>query len=80
MSTFNITKMKSLMEFDHCDSSVPFLLEYYRIKKALTHGAMCEALGNEVTCIDIKNYEIGRAIPSQNIFQKMAKLLEPVEN
>ena len=74
---FVATRIRPLLDFDHCDSSVPFLLEYYRINKAMTHGAVCEALGNNVTPTDIKNYESGRAIPSQKIFYELANLLEP---
>lgn len=72
-------KMRPLSEFDHCDSSVPFLLEYYRINKAMTHDAMCEALGSSVTPTDIKNYENGRAIPSQKVFNEIVQLLETRE-
>ena len=68
--------MRPLSDFDHCDSSVPFLLEYYRIHRAWSHADMCEAIAMpHVTPRDLGNYELGLAIPSRAVFDRIVELL-----
>ena len=66
--------MRRLSSYSVIHKSVPFMLEYHRVLRLLSLAELEEMTG--ISAHVLRNFELGIAIPSKDMFDKIVKALE----